>query len=99
MVCVTRIFRALVHDVGTTSSAAVGQIPICLPTPFRCHKNSQVSLKAKHGNFHTNATEEYSVFPSHQGRMEKGRYHLSERNRGLLEIKLKLKLKKTVGRD
>lgn len=38
MVCVTRILRTLVHDVGTTSSVAVSQIPICVPTQFSCHK-------------------------------------------------------------
>lgn len=37
MVCVTRILRTLIHDVGTTSSVAAGQIfnlssnPIYLP--------------------------------------------------------------------
>lgn len=50
MVCVTRILRTLVHDVGTTSSVAVSQIPICVPTQFSYHKIGKES-RMKHGQF------------------------------------------------
>lgn len=101
MVCVTRIIRTLVSDVGTTSSVAVSQIPICPPSPFSCHKMARLLSNQNMGNFHTNATEGYCtlVFPSPQRRVGKGRdHHFSgERNRFVkdsLEIKLKLKHKR-----
>lgn len=49
IVCVTRIFRTLVQDVGTRSSVALGQIPIRVPTQFSCHKMVKATLKLKHG--------------------------------------------------
>jgi hypothetical protein len=81
MVCVTRILRTLVHDVGTTSSVAIGQIPICLPTQFSCHKNGSsqietwdISIQIPKDNF-----VPLYICLSHQERIRKGRNGLIEK--------------------
>lgn len=102
MVCVTRILRTLIHDVGTTSSVVAGQIPICLPTQFICHKNGQAPHRLKRGQFpYTCYTRKLCLCVLfHQERMGKGRHLLSgERNRGLWGIKLKLKHKRIMNSE
>lgn len=102
MVCVTRILRTLVHDVGTTSSVAAGQIPIRLPTQFICHKNGQASLKLKRGQFPYTCCRMIlclSVLFTPGKHGERKKSCSGERNRGLLEIKLKLKHKRTVNSE